>query len=474
MFDKSFEQLFSALKRIENQLTVADHDQKEILREELIALRSVGDRFVEKWLAFEEKVADLSEFFDLEIDLDSIPGMAGEEPSFKDWTVPIKLSPLPEDGEQILQSFRKGLGFFDLLMFPDAIRELEQVVQIDGDFAVARLYLALGYLGKKEYQKAIQQLNLVAVGQSDPMILSTIHNTYGHIYAAQADYKKAAKEFKSATLYTKDYQDAYFNLGVCHLNLQEYEAALSAFLKSIELEDQDWEAECLVSLVWQKLGNLQRAFTHIERAYQSNSSDFRILIQYAGLSQHFGKIDLARSLYNRAKRFYPNKIEPLGGLGWLDLQNGNSLSAIASFKKQLSLDPHNRQALFNYGWVMLMEGDLQKAEWIFSQLARLYPDYDLVQVGLAKIHQIQNRPVQANHILERVIESANPHSRKIGHLQFGKMALERGDFVRAVDQLSKALQIDSSSKEIWYYKGLAHEGLGEDDEARKCWNYCKI
>lgn len=480
MFDKPFDQLFRALERIENQLASADHEQKKLLREELMALRSIGDRFVEKWLSFEEKIADLSDFFDLE-----------NEPSpFRIPFVPTgksaqKLQEVPYSGtyeapyaakqdEAIFRSFRKGLGYFELLMFPDAIRELERAVALDGDFAIARLYLALGYYGKGEYEKAAQQLNLVAVGQRDPQILSMIHNTFGQIYAQRNDYGRAAQEFIQAAAYSPDFTDAYYNLGICQYRLQQPEEALVSFRKVLESDGRDWEAEQIVSMVWKQLGRIDEAHRHIEQAYHLNSSHFGVLIQFADLSQQIGQLDLARSLYNRARRFYPSRSEPFGGMGWIELRKGNVKEAALFFKKQLSLEPQNPHAHFNYGWLLLMQGEVAAAERIFQTLTEKHPDSDLSQIGLARVYQLQDKPHKAQQILNQMLLSPERSIRKVGHLQLGKWALEQGDYPHAIEQLQQALQLDRFSREAWYYKGLAHSGLGQTEEANKCWNLCKV
>jgi tetratricopeptide (TPR) repeat protein len=480
MFDKPFEQLFRALERIENQLAAADHEQKKLLREELMALRSISDRFVEKWLAFEEKIADLTDFFDLENDpmQPPLPSVPSGKPAAKLQEVPFTgtyTSPFADkQDEAIFRSFRKGLGYFDLLMYPDAIRELERAVALDGDFAMARLYLALGYFGKGEFDKSAQQLNLVAVGQKDPLILSVVHNTFGQIYAARSEYGRAAQEFKQAASYSPDFTDAYFNLGVCQYHLHQAEDALVSFRKVLESDGQDWEAEQIVSLAWQQLGAVDKAHRHIEQAYRLNSSHYGVLIQFADLSQQVGKLDLARSLYNRARRFYPNRSEPLGGMGWIELRKGNVKEATVLFKKQLSLAPQHPQANFNYGWLLMMQGEVAAAERIFQTLAEKHPNFDLSRIGLARAYQFQDQPHKAQQILNQMLLSPERSIRKIGYLQLGKWAVEQGDYQHAIEQLQQALQLDRFSREAWYYKGLAHSGLGQTEEAKKCWNLCKV
>ncbi|GAX89767.1 tetratricopeptide repeat protein [Effusibacillus lacus] len=473
MFDKPFEQLFQALQRIEKQLATAGDDEKEILREEILALRTVCDRFVEKWLIFEEKVADLSELFGLQIDLTE-PYLNPSKPPAKSPS-PGKVVPLHPNAaeEQIIRWFRKGLGYMDLLMFPHAINELEKVVNMDGEFSVARLYLALGYLGKREYEKAEGQLALVAADAEDPYILAAVHNTFGHIYAEREDFLRAAEEFKQAAEYSRDFPDVHFNLGACQYNQKLYTDALASFLVSADTNPDDWQTEYIIALIWQRLGSMDKAYEHAAKAYRLNSSDLETMLLYADLLVYRNECKPALTLYEKARKFYPLSPGPLGGIGWLTMREGNYNLAIAYFKKQLSLSPGDNQAQFNLGWAFLMTGEVGKAEQLFKHLLLTEPDLIHARIGMARVLQMLDKQEDAQRLLETVTRAEDPHDRLLGHLQVGRLFMEQGNYESAVDQFSKALQLDNNCVEAWFYKGLAHTGLGEHELAESCWRLCR-
>ncbi|WP_018133282.1 tetratricopeptide repeat protein [Effusibacillus pohliae] len=473
MFDKPFEQLFRALQRIEQQLMTAGPDEKRILREELIALRSVCDRFVEKWLSFEEKIAALSEFFGLDIDVFETPKpQAPPLPTKQADMQPVPVLPKPDE-EQMIRSFRKGLGYFDLLMFPDAIRELERVVELDQQFTVARLYLAFGYVGKREYDKAKQHLNRVAAEANDPFLLAAVHHTYGHLYAENGDFARAAEEFKQAAESMQDLRDVFFNLGVCQYNQKQYHDALASFLVALEQNPDDWEAERIVSLLWQKLGSPDKAYEHIEKAYKLNSSNCDILVQFADLALQRGQYDLARALYNKARAFYPAAARPFGGLGWLAMREAEFGQAMLYFKKQLTLAPSDLQAKLNLGWAALLGGDIDKADEVFALLLAEIPDSASVKIGMARVLQMRNKQEEAHRLLQSVVQLNDPQDRLLGHMQIGRLALEQGNYAAAIEQFAQALQLDGNCIEGWFYKALAHTGLGETDAADQCWQRCR-
>ncbi|GIM48147.1 hypothetical protein DNHGIG_36960 [Collibacillus ludicampi] len=521
MFDKPFEQLFRAVHRIEKQLEKAtDAEQKQILAEELIALRNACDAFVEKWLAFEERVAFLGEKFGLQLDgglsaqeieglhkswsemtmtqgehsflsehpsahpetfaqeiLELIDKVADDESAAK--KVQSKFLIVPEisfpklNEEQLIRAFRRGMGFFDLLMFREAIDEFEQVVRLDSDFVIARLYLALGYLGKQDYENATRHLRLAAIGESNPFIDATIHNTFGHIYAAQGQYVDAAREFAQVVEHVPGFRDAYFNLAVCYYNVGDFRNALYAFEQAADLED-DWEAERFIGYAWIRLGYPDKALPHFEKAYRLNSLNEHILLELADLYQSLGYIQAAQSLLRKAHEFFPHNAEVVGGLGWLAMREGHFATAIALFKKQISLSPNHQQALFNLGWACLKTGELAYADRCFRDILRKNPDHPYALAGMAHRLWLLGDHKEAKTRFLELSQGATHEARKLGNLHLGRLAMEEERYQQAIHYFNAALLYDRSCVETHFYKGLAHLAIGERMEAERCFENCRM
>jgi tetratricopeptide (TPR) repeat protein len=136
-------------------------------------------------------------------------------------------------------------------------------------------------------------------------------------------------------------------------------------------------------------------------------------------------------------RFYPRDTAPWSGLGWLQLRRGNYAHAINHFKRQLCLEPQSPQAKFNFGWAMLESGEQHIAEQIFSETLAHNEDFMPARIGLANL------------------------------------LLDRGEYQAAMGWINKALKQQPDSRDLWFYKGMAHTGLGQLDEAELCWNHCQ-
>jgi Flp pilus assembly protein TadD len=111
----------------------------------------------------------------------------------------------------------------------EAVQAFMEAVRLDPDLPEAHFRLALGYetLGKqeeaeKEYKKAVE--------------------TY-KTYAGLSQYSEAIREYREATKRKEDDPGMFYDLGVAHTKLAQYDAAAAAFSKSLELDPDYYRAQ---------------------------------------------------------------------------------------------------------------------------------------------------------------------------------------------------------------------------------------
>ena len=511
MFEKPFQLLNRAVDRIEQQLEQADRDQRQILGEELIALRNACDKFVEQWLSFEERVSELSEEYNLELDgtvpspelqamqekwsaLQKPPilqapwegalvpkpkqssGQTEDPPSKKSMTVVYPIgdgtSLRPRD-EQMVRSFRRGMGYFDLLMIPEAMEEFQRVLAIDEKFTIARLYLAFGSLAQGEYDTATAHLGYLQFDEGEEFLKATVHATYGHIYAEQDLYERALIEFEEAANLMPDFRDIHFNIACCHYNMGNLSEALRHFQRSLVHQMDDWEAHRLCGLVWEHLGHRDRAYRHLARAYDLNGAHQQVILEYAHLSEQVGEPDQAGALYQKALRYFPDCAAAWGGLGWLKMRQGDIPGAVALFKKQLTCSPNDRQGIFNLGWASYQLRDYKRAERCFSLLLTKNSRDSFALAGLARTWSVTGRRGEAKESLLQLVALEGAAEKKLGLYHLGRLAMEEEAYTQALRYFNAALVYDRECIESLFYKGVAHYALGERERADQCFEKCK-
>jgi len=114
----------------------------------------------------------------------------------------------------------------------EAIAQLQKTVEMDPDFVIAHFFLALAYGQKSMFEEAIQEARgaMSLVGESDTLILT--------------------------------------QLGIIHSYSGNENEARRILDRLHELTDEKYVSPFRVALIYEGLGDIDRAFEWLERAYE--------------------------------------------------------------------------------------------------------------------------------------------------------------------------------------------------------------
>jgi len=508
MFTKPFEQLFGAIERIEQKLPQAGPKERQLLAEELEKLQESSDYFVEQWLVFEERASDLFREFEadqekthsVEVDHDYRTGKPPVDNTLhKTRTSAVELVSLniPDEGHNsklkpgyspdaalggifwtsegnpLVQSFRKGMGFFDLLMLPEAVREFERVVATDSECLIARLYLAIVYTLTEQREHAVEHLRVLEAFETDHYLRATLYNVYGHIYAAERRFDDALASFHKTASLVEDYPDIHFNLGICFYNIRCWSKAIQSFHTSVHYDSNDADAIRYIGRIWAFLGVSEEAVTYVQRASELAPGRYDIAMEAGSLHHQYGDLDQARTHYEHCLRLCPEAPQPLAGLGLIALQHGDATNAIALFQRQLAQDDSDKEALFHLGWAYLYTGEARLAAQCFQNILSSHDQNPHALIGLARVRALEGYPNDARDLLIQTMRATRDgRIRKVGLLQLGRLALDEENAKLAMRYFNAALVHDKHCPEALFHKGLAHRLLGEEEAAKHCFDRC--
>ena len=150
-------------------------------------------------------------------------------------------------GAQARTLLDKGKELYRNDQDTEAVQTLSEAVRLDPDLAEAHFRLALGYesLGKRdeaegEYKKAVEAYKKYLESNPDD---AEAHYALGQTYAGLDRYSDAIREYREATKRKEDDPDMFYDLGVAHTKLAQYDAAAAAFSKSLEIDPDYYRAQ---------------------------------------------------------------------------------------------------------------------------------------------------------------------------------------------------------------------------------------
>ncbi len=308
--NNNIESIFDTLHEIEVNLQKEPTDhEKETLINSLLNLRILMDQYVKHWLTFEEKVNKLQKKFNftlpdvlpegflqgIELEPDGKPA----DPLLEEKISLKKHSFLKLESEQGINSFRKGLGFWDLAMLEEAIKEFEKVIELEPNFIFGHFCLGLAYSQKGLNDRAISKLRLVKALSRDSQLNAYVYNSMGNIYASEKKYDEALSKFTRAVEEDPNFSNGYFNAGAICFNQRRYGEAIEYFEKAKEALPSDWEVNYCLGKAYTLAGNPREALQSLKKAFSLNPTESKIVFELGVLYDLLGDKRNASFCYSR-------------------------------------------------------------------------------------------------------------------------------------------------------------------------------
>jgi tetratricopeptide (TPR) repeat protein len=251
MFQHMFTSMNEMLDGITKQYPQASDQERQLYLKQIRELKKMSDSFIEQWLEFEEKVADLQDCYGLEvIDVSAaasedkpvqaqasagiIPAQVSTHAHGKPLAISEKTScnmsdlTIPDDVAALVH---KGQGYYKLFMFSNAADLFQDALTIAPECNLARLYLGMSQMHMQNWQEAQRQFQLLIELSDFPKWLALGYNALGCIQAVHMNLVQAEKLFRKAYEVYPSFTDSLNNLKSC----QETPGQLSLYFGSTEL-----------------------------------------------------------------------------------------------------------------------------------------------------------------------------------------------------------------------------------------------
>ncbi len=503
LFSQPFERLFHAVNRIAEQLKQADPDQRRYLTEELQALRAMSSDVFELWLRFEDEVDVLLAQYqptglsDPDSD-EKVFGAAGNAPLYGSVKTQTENNPvshpqtptthaaaLTPPGSIPAASFaadlgsawetpaglrflRQGIGYFDLLMFPESIREFEQMVALDPRMVVARLYLALSYIATGAFEKAENHLASASATARDAILQAAVHDARAQLYMKQDRRRDALSELELVLAIQPKYSDAQINLAICAYSVGEYGRARRAAAAALQLTQDDALAWRLYAASAWEQGDLEEAHRGYRKARQLVPANTAVTLEMAAVLTRLRRVRDAESLLRDLLNKGREPQSALRGLAEIALQTGEYERAVELLKKCASLRRDADKSTDRLGWALYGASRLDEAKRAFERHLSANGANVSNLTGLARIAASEGNLSEARELLLRFAHHPNPAWRAHGLAELGRLYLEVGETTRAIRYLHSALVVDRHQEDALLYLKLAMRAAGRQAQLPAC------
>lgn len=246
-----------------------------------------------------------------------------------------------------------------------------------------------------------------------------IRMLFSDYLTAKDDMKGAAEQMDYAVNLDPTDAQAWNRLLVLNIISENYEAAIAAGDRAIELNPNDIELYGYIAPAYYNIKQYDKAIEVYKKALAAvDSTD----------TEH-------RSMF-------------LGGMGDAKFSMGDTIGAFALYDQAIEIDPNNVSILNNYAYFLtLCNRDLDKAERMSAKTVQAEPQNATFLDTYAWVFYKRKEYTMAQLYIEMAIKNERRPSSDI-YDHYGDILLAVGNKQEALKQWKKALELDAGNKEL--------------------------
>lgn len=453
----------------EKWVTTSKQGNKESILNEIGDLRQISDEILDSWLEFEERLSQLHK--DVELDINDIPDQVAEKilKEIKKTTQPEPASSMVSylSGD-VARIFRKGQGYYSLLMYPHASKHFQEVVQLEPDLEIARMFLAFSEMMSGSWDEADRHFQLLSHTTNQNILKATAFNARGCMLAARKEWDQALHYFeRSIEIYPK-LKDPLFNRALVLMELGKYQDAKQIWLELAKVDREDWEVLLQLAACYIQEGQEDQATFTLTKITNA-TNDGEVLEETAKMFESLRQFGNAAVCFRLLLGQDPENAIAWHGLGW-SLWHAEGLPiGLDYIRKAMSLSPGNPDYQFSYGWILLQLEDFEKAEEVFGDILEREGKYSLALAGLAQVFVSKQRWQEAEECCLELIHDDHLPTKSLGYFQSGRMNMARGNYEQASRYFTESIRLNSQMKDSYLWLGLSQYLIGERTQALETW-----
>jgi tetratricopeptide (TPR) repeat protein len=362
----------------------------------------------------------------------------------------------------------QGMAHFYLGDYESGLFEMEQALAIDPEYALAYADRGLMYAALGDLDTAIADWERAL--EIDPSLAKVYHNR-GVMYFSQGNYLRALDEYNMALAIDPTRASSFYNRGEILIHLGRYQECLDTANEAIARDSEFWVAYFIRgscnSLLRSNQAALEDFLIYVEAVPDDYLGWFNLGILYYRL----GDTELALESYDRAIALDSDDPSPRYNRALIYMDLEEYALAIADLDIVLSqgefMEARDARGVAHYHL-----GNYNQAIADLRRSSELNPTHVATYAFLARAYFARERYVEAVEAASRGLMISPPTvSTPICFLVRGRAYYELGDYERAIEDLSAALELEASA-EAYYYRGIAYQANGQVEEAIKDFELC--
>ncbi len=409
---------------------------------------------------------------------------------------------LEEDPKNNYAYFLRGWAYVDLEQYNSALKAFKQGAKFDRPLPKARLWVAAAYVYSllNMPEQTLYYCNR-AIEQMPTLTAAYYYRAWAHF--DMENFQQAIQDFQHYLKKEPKDAVALYGLSLCYYKTQQYENALQAIDKALNIEKKDAFIR-QKALILFRLGKYAQAHALMQPFFQStydqthpryflqmgdfffNQKDYELAIRYyskaialfnekierdpqyrykhkktlyeaylyRGHAYYYsGNLQKALADYNRAKVIDGEDYRVWHALGYLQTDLHNWKEAVDAFERSFQLNPKNPDGWVSLGYAYDQLGRKQAAIRAYSRGIERDPDNGLLYNNRGFAYLELKQYDKAFQDLTKAI-AVDPDI-PMSHISLGEYYIEVGEYEKAIQKFNEALAMENRTARettVAYYK----------------------
>lgn len=341
---------------------------------------------------------------------------------------------------------------------------LEKAVKVNPAFAQGHMFLANIYFKLRDFSAAEAAFRKVTELEANN---SQAFYGLGLTLNSMMKHQEAAAALEQAIVLGIKSKEIYFELGGVYENLKDWARAADAYERFINLKPEvTWVGFFRLGLCRIELKQYDRAIIAFKEAEVAKPDDLKVKIMMADAYEKSGQLEQAEEIYYKmaslnpkeAKSYFMQAVRMYDAAGQYD-------KAVVPVSKIIELEPQNHENYFNLGLMYFKFQKFSEAIDAFKKSLAVKPDnaYAWFQVGSAYFQQSKYK--EAIEAYKKYVE-LSPEDPS-GWLSIGVSYMYIKNYESALEPLKKCLELKSDNASAIYNLAVCYLNLHDNFSARE-------
>lgn len=326
-----------------------------------------------------------------------------------------------------------------------AISDLESASAADQSKYQADILLALNYLRRNQFDKALGATQTLEKKQPNNPIT---YNIKGAVLLAKRDIKGARESWEKALSLQPNYVPALVNLGRVDLRTKD-PAAMRKRFEDVLAKEPNNEQVLLTYAEMLGAAGAERSEIGalVDRAAKGNPSSAVARVAQIEYYRRGGDVKKALSLAQEAIAALPNNAAVLESVGTTQLQAGETNQAISTFNKLVGVLPNSPAPLMRLAGAHVAAKDVDGALQAMRKALAVRPDMTQVHIDIVALLAASGRADQA--LAEsRTVQKQRP-KEPLGYVLEGDVYMSQKKLAEAEKAYREAVKVGPANAQAF-------------------------